>query len=243
MSGGPSLPPNPSPAYQYQSQPQADAGAIGGIGNLNTNPSGAYNAPASTAAGSALTTTGTNTLPFVNQTLQTGFDPQNALYAQQFQQNQDQTRASNAAAGVATTPYGAGLENQSNQNFDINWQNQQLGRQGQAANTASTLESGAGGAASTGTAIGQSVPGFANQQQQQAIADFLAYLQGGTGATQAGTSQYGAEANASLGQQGVNNQQLAGLGGLATSLFGGTSATGASTGLGGLSGLTALFGL
>lgn len=73
--------------------------------------------------------------------------------------------------------------------------------------------------------------GQATGVDQQAIQDFLAYLSGGTGATNAGTGQYSAEANASLGQQGVNNAQLAGLG----SLLG-------LTGAGGAGGLLGLFG-
>lgn len=215
MSGGPSLPSNPTPPYQYQNQPAADQGAFGGINNLNTNPSGSYNSGASTGAGSALTTTGTSVLPYVSSTLASGFDPQNALYAKLFQQQQDQSRAQQAQSGVATTPYGAGIIDQNNQNFDINWQNQQLQRQGQAASNANTLIGGASTGATSGTSVGQSVPGFQNQQQQQAISDFLAYLQGGTGASNASTSQYGAESSAALGQQGVTNQGIAGLGQLA----------------------------
>ena len=64
-----------------------------------------------------------------NQVLQSSMDPQNALYAQQFQQNQDQTRAGLAARGLDTSGTGAGIENQSDQNFNTNWQNQQLARQ------------------------------------------------------------------------------------------------------------------
>ena len=122
---------------------------------------------------------------------------------------------------MATTPYGAGVVDQNNQLFDINWQNQQLARQGQGANNAATLIGAGSTGATSGTSVGQSVPGFSNQQVQQQIADFLAYLQGGTGAANAATSQYGAESSAALGQQTATNQGLAGFGQLGGTLLGG----------------------
>lgn len=103
-------------------------------------------------AGSNLINAGQSYLPYAQQTLQTGFDPQQALYNQQFQLNTDQTRAGEAARGIAMSPYGAGIENQSNQLFNSNWQNQQLARQGQAATTAQTLTGAANNALTTGTA-------------------------------------------------------------------------------------------
>jgi hypothetical protein len=223
MSSGASLPANPTPAYSFQSQPQADAGAMGGINTqaqTTQNVNNLYNSGASTQAGSNLTQASNTPLGYQGQALATGFDPQNQLYAQQYQQNQDQTNVANAQNGVANTPYGAGIAAQSNQNFDTNWQNQQLQRQNTAANTASTLGSTAGNEATTGTAVGQSVPQFSTSQQQQTIQDFLSYLQGGSSATNAGTSQYGAESSAALGQQAVDNQALGGLGSLLGTLGG-----------------------
>lgn len=73
-----------------------------------------------------------------NQVLQNGFDPQQALYTQQFQQQQDQQNASAAMNGVAGSPYAAGLSSQANQNFNTNWQNNQLQRQLQALSGAGT---------------------------------------------------------------------------------------------------------
>ena len=89
-------------------------------------------------------------LPYAQQTLQTGFDPQNALYNQQFQLQTDQDRAAQAARGIATSPYGAGVENKANSDFNIAWQNAQLQRQSMAGQTASGLL----GAAGTGTTTG-----------------------------------------------------------------------------------------
>ena len=68
--------------------------------------------------------------------LNTAFDPQNALYKQLFQQNQDMANVQNTMSGVGTTPYGAGVADQSGQNFNINWANQQLGRQESGLNSA-----------------------------------------------------------------------------------------------------------
>lgn len=68
-------------------------------------------------------------MPAAGQVLNTAFDPQSQLYNYLQNQNLQQTQAINAGAGLATTPYGAGTEALSNQQFNMNWQNQQLGRQ------------------------------------------------------------------------------------------------------------------
>ena len=88
--------------------------------------------------------------PLIAQLITAGFDPQKALYSRTLQQVQDQAQAANAAAGVATTPYGAGLTGQATENFNIDWQNQQLAREAQAAQAASGVGSAAMGALQTG---------------------------------------------------------------------------------------------
>jgi hypothetical protein len=90
------------------------------------------------------------------QTLQTGYDPQSALYNRSYQQNQDQTNAINAMYGVSGSPYGAGVAADSSRNFNIDWQNQQLARQiqalgawnGAASTSAANVSNLAGGAQS-----------------------------------------------------------------------------------------------
>lgn len=62
------------------------------------------------------------------QLYQMGFDPQQALYNKLQQQNTDQSAVMASMYGVGSSPYGAGLADQSNTNFNINWQNQQLQR-------------------------------------------------------------------------------------------------------------------
>jgi hypothetical protein len=84
--------------------------------------------------------------PDVQSLLAMGFDPQNALYARTQQQVQDQANAQAASSGVGGTPYGQGVANQANQNFNIDWQNNQLQR-------AATGAAGASGLATTGANI------------------------------------------------------------------------------------------
>lgn len=66
-----------------------------------------------------------------NQVMQTAFDPQQTLYNQQFQLQQQQADANQAMRGLATSGVGAELSNQADLNFNTNWQNQQLTRQTQ----------------------------------------------------------------------------------------------------------------
>jgi len=63
-----------------------------------------------------------------NQIMNLALDPQQALFNQQNQLQQQQALASQAARGIATSGVGAGLSNDATNNFLINWQNQQLGR-------------------------------------------------------------------------------------------------------------------
>ena len=80
-----------------------------------------------------------------NQVLQTGFDPQSALYNQQYGQQLDQQNAINAQNGVSGSPYAAGITGQAGQNFNIDWQNQQLNRQLSALGGASSADTAAAG--------------------------------------------------------------------------------------------------
>lgn len=66
-----------------------------------------------------------------NQLFQTSLDPQNALRGQLQQQVTDASRAGTSARGIGMSGEAAGIENQDVNNFLMNWQNQQLGRQAQ----------------------------------------------------------------------------------------------------------------
>ena len=249
MSGGPSLPSNPTPAYQLANQPGADTGAYQGTQNLpnyaqqnypqfqsaaSNITSGNYGGPQIQGAGNTAIAAGNSVVPYATQALQTGFDPQNAQYNASFGQNTDQMRATQAAQGVGGTPYGAGLETTGDQNFNLNWQQQQLAKQQQGASTAGALLNTQNQGATTGanlltSAATNPLNALSSLNQaglaatgvdQQVIQDFLAYLQQGTSATNAATGQYSAEASASLGQQQQNAAGLSGLGSLAGTALG-----------------------
>jgi len=115
--------------------------------------------------------TGMSLVPYAQQIFQTGMDPQNALYEQTLQKVRDQSNVNNAQAGVATTPYGAGLTTQATTNFNIDWLNNELARQTQAAQ--------AGGALDT-TASNLYTPA-GSQYVQSATIPYATYSDIGTG--------------------------------------------------------------
>ena len=137
--------------------------------------------------------------PAALQTLYNAYDPQKSLYNQQYQQNLDQQNAIQSMSGTAGSPYGAGLTSQSAQNFNTNWQNQQLARQIAALGAFDTNLGAAGGAATTASNLGTAglntmamaaqLPQDIYLQQQQAnIAALQAQTQG-TNASMALTQQ------------------------------------------------------
>lgn len=87
--------------------------------------------------------------PASQQTLDAGFDPQQALFNRTQGQVLDQTNVANAMSGVNNTPYGASVDANALGNFDINWQNNQLARMVQAL-------SGAGSGFQSGLQTGTS---------------------------------------------------------------------------------------
>jgi hypothetical protein len=103
-------------------------------------------------------------------TYNTSLDPQQTLYNQLLQQTQDQTNAGEAARGLATTGVGQGIANQNLNNFNIDWQNQQLARQlqgNQALNAgANALNAGVAGAGTTAQGVGNLFSQAAGAQGQ-----------------------------------------------------------------------------
>src|SRR5579859_3125427 len=210
----------------------------GGGSSANTAMAGAYNAANLGGAGApALQNAG---MSLIN----TGFDPQNALFRQQQQLLSDQSNVANSMAGLGNTPYGASVNANALGNFDLNWQNQQLQREAAAAGAASPLLQAAptlaaGSAAlpfHTGSSMDQNAlagaQGTANLGNNQfavpqAIAnDLQSYL--GLGQSASGLGLQG-------GQMGFN-QTAQGIGGLmsgANMLFGnnGLFSSGASAAL------------
>jgi hypothetical protein len=257
-SGPQNIPP-PTPAYQYAGLPGADSALLGLIGGQAGNvpqvtnitqglvnnpyaamalaggrqaaPEGQVAGATQMGAGYGLVGSGLSNLPYAQQALMSGFDPQSQVYNTLFQQNTDQTRAAEAARGIDMTPYGVGVEAQSNIGFNTAWQQQLQLRQAQAAQTAAQLQGSAG--TTTGVGLGDITGGIGTQYStaqlpwstfqnigqtqlqdigagqgiaQTPISNYLTYLGQGTQAAQAGTQQYMA---ALAAQQSQFQQQQA----------------------------------
>jgi hypothetical protein len=148
-----------------------------------------------------LTGTGLSQIPYINQTMQTAFDPQNALYNRLLAQTQNQQNVQNTQAGVGTTPYGASLADLNLQNFNIDWQNNLLNRMATGAQTASTLGSNITGLTGAGLQASGMAPGTLST---------LSALPYNTYVGQQGnvTSALQNQINALLGQQGSATNAL-----------------------------------
>jgi hypothetical protein len=155
--------------------------------------------------------------------MMSGFDPQSALFGRGQQRTMDRANAINAMSGVGTSPYGAGTANTALTNFDLDWQNQQLARQAQAASAASPLFQQAPGLAATSAAM----PSNAYLSQIEAILKALgAQNAAGAVGAQAGTGLLQG-AGQGLGSANALGQSLAGN----TAQFGGLPySTGATIG-------------
>lgn len=130
-----------------------------------------------------------------NQAWLTSMDPQNALYNRTLQRIQDQSRAASSARGLGMSAEGAGLENQAVGNFNIDWQNQQLGRMLSGLQGMTSAYGGAGqqgqltGANLSGAMnFGAQAPGYTLQSAQTPIS---AYQQGYDLPAQAADQYYG----------------------------------------------------
>ena len=186
--------------------------------------------PGATAIGQGSMQGAQNLQGGANSIMNTAFDPQNALYAQLLNQNQNQANVQNSMSGVGTTPYGAGVADQSNQNFNINWQNQQLGRQatglqgaesaygaaqplgnaGQSALVQSAMLPYATTAAGAGanTQALQGGIGATTSASQPTIQDLLAYLNTGNQANATYNAGQIGGTNATTAQQSAGFGQL-----------------------------------
>lgn len=101
------------------------------------------------------------------QAFAAGQDPQNQLHDYMAQQNIDQSRAASSARGIGMSANAAGLENDASRNFEMNWQNNQLGRmmtglQGMTGANSAANQSGAMAGMDLSGAMGyqQQVPGY-----------------------------------------------------------------------------------
>jgi hypothetical protein len=166
--------------YMPQMNTQLGANTAGGQAGSNMATS---TIPGATAIGQGSMQGAQQLQGGANSIMNTAFDPQSALYNQLFQQNQDMANVQNTMSGVGTTPYGAGVADQSGQNFNINWQNQQLGRQAtglQGAEAAYGAAQPLGNAGQAGLVQSAMLP-YATQSA--AAGANTQALQGGIGAT------------------------------------------------------------
>lgn len=128
-------------AQQYQQGAQGAGQAMQGAGNAALQNS------------SALSSSANSFLPYMQQVMQQGLDPRNDQYNRAAQQNRDQSNVTNSQMGI-TGPYAAGNVNQSMQNFNTDWQNQQLQRSIQALGAGGTALNQAGAGAQTASNLG-----------------------------------------------------------------------------------------
>ena len=162
-----------------------------------------------------------------------GFDPTSALYNNQLKQAQDAQSIASAQAGVAGSPFAAGMQGDATTNFNLNWQASQAAKQQQAIAALSSLYGNSANLASTGASQqmqGAAAPAQAYNANQSSIMSALANLVNGT-------TSAGSQVNSDIGQYGnylqigqgatnsqdnatqINNQPSGLLGGL-TKLFG-----------------------
>ena len=203
---------------------EANAGALSGAGNtaLNYGQDPTYGSAISMLQNNpfyAGAQTGANTAAqqgqqggaamqgAANQIMGAGFDPQSALFNRTQQQTMDAAQAANAASGIGSTPYGASVAANALGNFGINWQNQQLGRETQAAGAASPLYQ----AAPQLTASSAAAPNAAYTNQ---IGQVLQALNSRNQAANAGAAAGGSALTGAQNLGGTAAQQGATLAGL-----------------------------
>ena len=161
-----------------------------------------------------------------------GFDPTSALYNNQLKSAQDAQSIASAQAGVAGSPFAAGMQSDATTNFNLDWQAQQAQKQQQAIAALSSLFSNSASTAATGAAqqqAGAAAPAQAYNSNQATIMQALQQLVSGTGSASStvnnDVSQYGNYLG--IGQNAtqindqatqVNNSQSGLLGGLGSLL-------------------------
>jgi hypothetical protein len=125
-------------------------------------------------------------------------------------------------SGLASTPYGASVAGGAYGNFQNQWQNQQLGREAQAAGAAGGLVGQAGQAINTGTGIQNAAPGqyaqaagmpYATaygigQGQQQAVSGLQGQYSGAAGLDNTANQNWLAYLGAGNAANQTQNQQF-----------------------------------
>lgn len=166
--------------------------------------------------------------PYIMQLFQQGFDPQNALYGRTAHDTGEQIDAGLSKRGLDMSPYGAGVYNKGMSDFNIDWQNNQLGRATQAAGAAGGLQSTQNAGIQGGTQLAAQGPQWQAQIAQMmsqlgnnsyafpqsVINDWMNYANAGSGSAQ---NRY-SDQYQNWNQQNTNNNAMwSGLGNMAGS--------------------------
>lgn len=167
----------------YQNSMQSQQGYNQDMSSMSGNAMNLYNQQANNPYAQQLQQnanyTGNNMMGMANQMqgmgnqlYQTAFDPNNALYNQQLQQNTDQTNASLSERGLSNSGFGAGISNQSNQNFNTNWQQTQLQNQLAATGQIGNMYNQAGTMGQTGGQLSFNAGNAITNQQNTAMQNY-----------------------------------------------------------------------
>lgn len=198
-------------AYGYASQQMGNAQDMShlynsGLSNVQNSSNNLYNmAGASNSNYQNLMNYQSGQLPAIqnsqnnlygagNQVLNTSMDPQGALYNQTLQQVTDQSRAGEYARGIQSSPYGAAVEASNNQNFNLNWQNQQLARETQGLSAAQGAYGSAQGMGNSYTGTQAALQAGQNEQY--------------TGLTNSAQNQYTNYLNSMNQSNALNTQNI-----------------------------------
>lgn len=245
MSGG-----NPPPAPAVWKMPGMDKAAnqgFGAIQGLSSMPNYAQGAaqgsgdvangstgwdPSQTVAyGNQISDMSQHYLPYADQIMQMGFDPQNEYYGRAAHDLTEQVRAGEAARGIEMSPYGAGVENRAMSDFNIDWQNNRLGRATQAYGAAMPGWQMAGNQIGQGQSLAMAAPqaqsglwsNYANTgnsayaQPSSVIDSWMNYVGAGNNANSVGNQTYANQLQAWNDKQHANDAVWQGLGQLAGS--------------------------
>ena len=134
------------------------------------------------ASSTALNTASNSLLPYMSTVMNTAMDPQSALYNQAKQNVADQANVSNAQNGLNGSPYGAGVANQAQTNFGIDWNAAKLNNQVTGLNAAGTALNNASSGMTSAQNLGQSAASATNASGAVPLAAYntnLANLQSG----------------------------------------------------------------
>lgn len=160
---------NPAASYGNETFPQAQGIANNYLNTPTTQPAiqgaetamqmGQQGAQTQYGYGQGMSGYGASLLPYATQIVNMGLDPQNEMYNRNLHNQTEQTRASLAARGLNTSPYGAGVENKSLSDFNIDWANTALQRAQAGATGGAALANTGGNFITQGQALAAQAPG------------------------------------------------------------------------------------